>query len=56
MVGLIFSIFNFFINKIYQVNKLNVEKNTYLRKPAFRNNMKWPASIEVNLDILISLW
>ena len=35
MVGLVFSIFNIFTNKISQANKLNVEKDTYLGKPGF---------------------
>ena len=36
MVSLVFSISNFFINKIYQANRLSVKKrHTFLRKPDF---------------------
>ena len=44
MVGLVFSISNFFMNKIYQANKLSMEKNAYMCKPGltvnlFKNNI-----------------
>ena len=48
MVGLVFSIFNIFTNKISRVNKLSVEKDKFLRKPGFnmaKKNFKLGSSL-----------